>query len=437
MNPESEDTMTATKKSTIFAIVLVGLVVRLSFMFVLATYDFNRANDTNTCPGGELKAVAVSIMSGHGVGSPFSVTDNTGPTAWVGPVYPYALAGVYRHFGSHGSVSPKIIFGLQALLSALTVIPMIGIARWTVGRATGLLAAWIWAVFPWFSKWSVTWVWETSLSALLLCLIIWYALYLAAQTRTIKHWVGFGALAGFAILASASLGSVIFVCLLFCCSKLPWKNGFKPLLSGVICLIVLSPWAIRNYTAFHQIILTRSNFWAEFYQGNYHRSDGLGTRFFHPTGSFKEYAAYKQLGEVGYDESRKAVALQFVRANPKEFAAITLNRISYFWMGSTMDTQRGLIAWYWMPAMYRILAVLLLPAILILIWRKVYAWQVMLGVLLLYPIPYCLAVADVRYRHPIEPLMLLLAAYLVVATWTHLNRRSTKVLLHSQSSLVV
>jgi 4-amino-4-deoxy-L-arabinose transferase-like glycosyltransferase len=433
---ESEDTMTAIKTSTIFTIVLTGIVVRLSFMLILATYDFNRINDTNTCPGGEIKAVAISILQGHGFGSPFSVTDNTGPTAWVGPVYPYALSIVYNLFGSHGSIAPKVIFSLQAVLSALTVIPMLGIARYTVGRMAGLLAAWIWAIFPWFSKWSVTWVWETSLSALLLCLIIWYALYLSASSRTVKHWIGFGILAGFTILASASLVSIIAICLLFCCYKMPWREWLKPVLSGVICLIVLSPWAIRNYTTFHQVIFTRSNFWAEFYQGNYHRGDGLGTRFFHPTGSFKEYAAYKQLGEVGYDESRKKIALQFVRDNPKEFFATTMNRVSYFWMGSTMDTQRGLIAWYWMPSMYRILSLLLLPALVMLIWRKVYAWQVVVGVLVLYPLPYCLAVADVRYRHPIEPLMLLLASYVVIATYKHINRPSTKVLLPIQSDLV-
>lgn len=413
-------------KKSMLAIVLTGVAVRLSFMLILSTYNFNRANDSNTCPGGEIKAVAISLLKGQGFSSPFNPNDYTGPTAWLGPVYPYLLASIYRQFGSHGNMSPKIIFSLQAILSALTIIPMLGIAKYTVGKRAGLVASWTWAIFPWFSKWSVTWVWETSLSALLLCLIVWYALYLSKQLHSPKHYAYFGLLAGFAILASASLASVVFVAMLFVCYSPERTN--QAWLAALVCLVVLSPWAIRNYVVFRQVIFTRANFWAEFYQGNYHRSDGLGTRFKHPTGSFKEYAAYKQLGEVGYDESRKRIALQFVRDNPREFASITLNRISYFWMGDTMDTQRGLIAWYWMPAMYRVLSLLLLPALLLLVWRRVYGWQVLVGVLLLYPLPYCLAVADVRYRHPIEPLMLLLASYLVVSVLTHLNRTRTKVL---------
>src|SRR4051812_8357170 len=43
--------------------------------------------------------IAFSIAGGHGFASPFRV--ETGPTAWMTPVWPYLLAGIFRIFGTY------------------------------------------------------------------------------------------------------------------------------------------------------------------------------------------------------------------------------------------------------------------------------------------------------------------------------------------------
>jgi hypothetical protein len=48
--------------------------------------------------------------------------------------------------------------------------------------------------------------------------------------------------------------------------------------------------------------------------------------------------------------------------------------------------------------------------------RNLHAWQMFFGVLLLYPLPYYLTYSQVRYRHAIEPIILLLIAYAGVET---------------------
>jgi hypothetical protein len=162
------------KWSTIFWMVLIAFAVRVSFLFLLGTYRFDRVDDYGV---GEITNIAASIAKGLGFSSPFG-SEYTGPTSWIAPVYPYFVALVFHFFGIMTHASIIVIFTVQSLFSALTVIPILGIAERTVGKRAGMWAAWTWILFPWFSKWGVTWVWEISLSALLFSLLFWYALYL-------------------------------------------------------------------------------------------------------------------------------------------------------------------------------------------------------------------------------------------------------------------
>jgi len=394
------------KRPTVFIMVLAAFAVRFGFMMLLTTYQFNRVDDFSD--GGETANIAASIANGHGFSSPFA-NQYTGPTAWIAPVYPYSISLVYRYLGRTELASPMLIFTAQAALSAFTVIPILGIAGYTVGRSAGLLAAWTWTLFPWFSKWSVTWVWEVSLSALLLASLAWYVLGLRG-TSPYRHWIGLGALEGFALLVNPALATFLLVSVVWCRwgLHLRKREWFKPAAAMTVCLLVVSPWMIRNRAVFGQWVFLRGNFGYEFYQGNYHLSQGHGSGARHPMGNPKEYEDYKRLGEVGYIQSRQKTGLQFVREHPAEFIWVSLKRATYFWRGTSLLAR---IPWYWVPASFAVLSYLSLFAVVTMFRRKPYAWQVLLGVILLYPLPYYLTFNETRYRHAIEPIMLLLVAY--------------------------
>ena len=53
--------------------------------------------------------------------------------------------------------------------------------------------------------------------------------------------------------------------------------------------------------------------------------------------------------------------------------------------------------------------------------RRLRAWPLVFASLLLYPLPYYLTYSQVRYRHVLEPLMLLLLCFAVAK---RLDRRS-------------
>jgi 4-amino-4-deoxy-L-arabinose transferase-like glycosyltransferase len=395
--------------STIFSLVLVAFAVRLTFLILLRTYRVDRIDDF--CISGETTNIAASIVWGHGFRSAFN-GENTGPTSWIAPAYPYLVALVFRFFGVLTQASIIFIFAVQSLFSALTVVPILGIAKHSVGRRAGLWAAWTWCLFPWFSKWSVTWLWESSLSALLLSLLFWCALSLP-ETPTRKSWIGFGALCGLALLTNPALATFLPVSLAWCGYELHRRKRewLKPMLSSMlVCLIVISPWLLRNRIVFGHWVFLRSNFGFEFALGNYHSSLGRGWGGSHPSGNQREFKKYKQMGEYAYIQSRQEQAFQFVREYPWEFITLTAKRIGYFWDGSAMIYRQS-IPWYWVPSSFPVLSFLLLPALLLAHRRNLHAWPIFFGALLLYPLPYYLTFSVVRYRHAIEPIILLLIAY--------------------------
>src|SRR4029077_18421492 len=78
------------------AITVLALAVRLFFMAFLYRNTWNDFRD-HLLFGFEVGRIARSIAAGHGYANPFSA--ETGPTAWMTPVYPYLLAATFKLFG--------------------------------------------------------------------------------------------------------------------------------------------------------------------------------------------------------------------------------------------------------------------------------------------------------------------------------------------------
>ena len=76
----------------------------------------------------------------------------------------------------------------QQLFSALTCIPIFLIARRIFSEKVAVGSAWTWALLPYVMFWCTRWVWETSLSALLLAVIFWLALTMEERDG-LKPWL--------------------------------------------------------------------------------------------------------------------------------------------------------------------------------------------------------------------------------------------------------
>ena len=410
-----------SKRSVTIGLVIAAFAVRIAFMLALGTYRFDRRDDQSDT--NEDTYIARSLVEGHGFGSPFSTT-YTGPTAWVTPVYPYFVAFAFLRFGVMSHHAYLFIETVQSLFSALTIIPLLGIAGYMGRRPGGIVAAALWAFFPWFSRWALTWIWETSLSALLLACLLWYALWLRQQTSR-WAWIGFGALWGFTLLVNPALLSLLPVSLITALygNGRNWKKWLPPASAMFIaCFLVVSPWILRNRVVMGRWVFLRDNFGFEFALGNYHLSFGRGWAGKHPSVNPREFARYRDMGELAYIEVNTAEAVRFVREYPGEFLTLCARRVVYFWDGSAME-YRGPVAPSWFPWSFALSSFLLLPALWVCSRLKVPYWHMLFAVVLIYPLPYYLTHPPVRYRHIIEPEMVLLIAVAAAEATSRLTQR--------------
>src|SRR6202140_2266043 len=186
-------------------IVTSALLLRVGWIVIGHTYKFKGA-DANFGFGWEMGRIGASLASGHGFSNPFG--PSTGHTAWEPPLYPYLTAAVFRVFGIYSHASAFVLLTLNSAFSALTCIPSFLIARRIFSEKVAVGSAWAWALLPNVMFWSTRWVWETSLSTLLLTSIFWLALTLEERDGW-RPWVEFGLLWGVAALSSTSLLSFL------------------------------------------------------------------------------------------------------------------------------------------------------------------------------------------------------------------------------------
>ena len=398
----------------------VGLLVREIAIFVGHTYRVSKL-EGGFGFGWETGRIARSIALGQGFSSPFQ--SGTGPTAWLAPIYPYLLAGVFKIFGVYTTASAIVILSINSLFSALTVLLVFYIARRTFGPRAALWSGWLAALLPYAWYWAIKWAWETSLATMLLACVFLLAMRMAgidwrgAGNRTfrphaqLRDWLAFGLLWGLIALVNPSMFLWLPFCGLWLLIKQTRAGPRTALLyaiaSGIVFLAMLSPWVVRNYVAFHRFIPVRGNFWVEMRLGNSEDAVGLWRFWMHPSSNALELQKYKQMGEVQYVKSKQRDVLAFIRSHPAMFAKLCLRRAIYYWYGTPRDT--GVEVLTAGRNIGFLLSSILAFAGLWAMWRRHNpATFLFASLLFAVPLIYYVTFPHPRYRAPIEPEMLVL-----------------------------
>ena len=394
------------------AITFVALVLRLvaiGFLYRTTWNDF--AN--YLLFGFESGRIARSIAAGHGYGNPMFV--ETGPTAWMTPVYPCLLAGVFKLFGIYSRTSAFVILGFNSLCSALVCIPVFIIARRGFGRGVAVAACWMWALWPYSIYIASAFVWETCLSVLLLAILFLWTLKLKGQPGS-WAWLGFGMLWGFSVLTNASLLS-LFPFLTGWALYPLWRNRQRwrkaAALAAFGLVIALLPWAVRNYRTFHRLIPLRDNFWLEVWVGNNGHTKSWFDATAHPSTSAEEQAEFLRLGEIPYMQEKRREALGFLAQHPGLFFVTSSRRFVYMWTGFwNLDPVNLGVEFHDPGNVY--IVVSLTVAMLIGLWQALRnareAAVPYLLVLTFYPLVFYITHPGIRYRHLMDPQMIILAA---------------------------
>ncbi len=367
--------------------------------------------------GFEVGRIASAFASGHGFSSPFP--GPSGPTAWLGPVYPLMVAGVFKIFGIYTTASALAIMVVNSVFSALTCLAIYLVGMELFGAGVAVLAAWAWALLPYCINWSF-WIWETTVSAFLLTLLFWLTLRLARESR-LRTWAIYGLLWGVLALTNASCLSFLPVAAVWLWYRLQQKHQLRfshVAASALFFVLAVSPWVARNYAVMGKFIFPRSDFGEELYMGNHEGSEGLCMFWDHPVWNKYEMASFAQQGELAYVAAKQKIAEQWIEQHPARFAQLTLKRVGFFWF--TIPEQGRIARRFGIGsrhALYFALALLAFWGLWLAFRRRHSAAWLFAGLFLFYPLVYYITHCHPRYQHPITPEMFLLAVFLLHSSW--------------------
>jgi 4-amino-4-deoxy-L-arabinose transferase-like glycosyltransferase len=381
----------------IVCIVFTAFLLRLAAWAMIPHHDVWHS-------AAETANVAKSVAAGRGFSSPFG--QPTGATAWIAPAYALMLAGMFKLFGVFSGASALAAFLVQIAISAMTCIPIIRLGKELGSTRAGLWAGWLWAGYPYFVLLPVLFLWETALSAFLLS----WVLLLTARLRRedgISLWASYGALWGVTALTNPALLALMPVC----AAWLGWQRHFrkKPLLAkaavaSCLFLLLIAPWCWRNWRAFHSFIPLRSSFGEALWLGNHPGGRGRHAYGDNAYENSHELERFQALGEVAYAKARERAAVAYIKSAPGRFLRNVAYRVSYWWLAVGEHAPIFLL--------YAALGVTSLAGAVAIFSSGAGAWYLVAVSLLVFPITYYVTDTMARYRHPVEPAMVLASAYL-------------------------
>jgi 4-amino-4-deoxy-L-arabinose transferase-like glycosyltransferase len=366
--------------------------------------------------GGETGSIAAAIASGRGFSSPLPRVQ-TGPTAWLAPVYPYLLAGVFKLVGIFTYKSLLIIHLLNILFSALTCWPVRSAGTTAFGKRVGIASAYLWAILPDGIFYPVIWVWDTALAGLCLTALFAATLKIRGSNR-MSWWAGYGALWSFSAMVNPAVLSVLPFLAVWAMWPLRQQLGYALKLASLSSLIFfagIAPWAVRNYVVFHKFIPFRSNFGLELWLSNSPEVPDTWAGFLHPTEDPAEADKFVRMTEIPYMEEKQSEAFAFMRTHPRDTMRFFFRRFADNWLG-IWDAPADL--WKRMPAYMRLTLVwnclfsLLSFAGALFAYRaKTEAALPFASVMLMFPVIFYITHTSGRYRYPMDPVMAILTVF--------------------------
>jgi 4-amino-4-deoxy-L-arabinose transferase-like glycosyltransferase len=376
--------------------------------------------------GYETGSIARSIALGHGFSSPLGV--ETGPTAWLTPVYPYLLAAVFKVFGVFSPASNLVILTLNCVFSAFTCLPLYLVGRRVFEPWVGVGAAWIWAVMPRSIYFSTNWVWDTSLCAMLMAVLVLITLKMGVSRGTLA-WIGYGALWALTLLTNPAFVTLVpfFLLWLALYRRNRGNAWMRPLALATVTLAVgVSPWLVRNYLVLGKFVPFRSNFGLELFLGNNPAVVNAWSWWLHPNDNAEERAQFQQLGELQYMAAKQHEAVQYMRTHAGEVLWLNWDRFTQTWAaGDSLSDMLRYGNWETRAKTLFLCALSFFGfAGVFLAYRKRVPAAVPLGtVLFVFPIVYYVTHTNSRYRHPLDPVLALLAVYAVREIYLKLRSR--------------
>ncbi len=387
--------------------------------------------------GGEYFNIAWSLHTGQGYANPFNNLES-GPTAWMPPIYCGLLAGLLSVFDGDRDCVMMVVILLQVFALIGAGFLVVALARRTaprLGTGAALGTFLFFAALCDFHLWH-QFTHDCWLVLLTLDLLI-AGLCFLQPLRTWQSASLWGLFGGFCGLINPLIGLTwgVFSTLL----GVHQRNWTLLALSILTAAVALAPWTVRNYVVFGRFIPVKPNVAYELYQSQCLQVDGLIQQStferHHPNcvGAVHERQEYKALGETAYLDRKGEQFWQSVQNDPQNFIC----RVGDRFVGATL--------WYepvdraektkrpWAQTLSRWTHPLPFLALLCLIvtavWKPLHwAQWVVIGAYVIYLVPYILISYYDRYAAP------LLAVKALLVNWA-IDRLLGLLPLHRRTRL--
>lgn len=406
--------------------------------------------------------LAMRVLHGHGFsfeGAWWPMTAPGAPTAHWSFLYTLYLAAVYALFGPN----PLVARLLQAVIVGI-LQPWLAyrIGRRLFGKRAGLLAAAFTAIYIYFIYYAATLMTEpfyiTALMAALLLLLQLRDNRAGSDTRPA---VGLGLALGTAVLLrQLFLVFIPFLLLWLWVIRLidmpkgtaagtdgtpahrlaaylrnggaPWRPSL--IVTGLVILMIL-PFTVYNYGRFDRFVLLNTNAGYAFFWANH---PVYGTKFegiLPPElGTYQDLIPpeLRRLDEPALEQALLARGLGFVRDDPGRYLLLSLSRIPVYFMfwpsaesGMVSNVSRVGSFGLFLPLM---LAGLFYSLANRAVRRRSFGDASLLLLFAgLYTALHLLSWALVRYRLPVDAILLIYAGLAADAAWTWIASRRARV----------
>jgi 4-amino-4-deoxy-L-arabinose transferase-like glycosyltransferase len=403
------------------AIVALGTVLRVAMAVYLgnvvvplpAAYDQVFFHD-----------VALNLLAGKGfvfTNPPWPFIQPGAPTAYTSFLYQLFLAGIYAVLGAQ----PLAARLVQALLCSLMPWLVYRLVKELLGEppeaaghveAVALAAAAITAFYAYFVYYSATLMTEGPY----LLAVAWGVILTLQLARRpcLRDWALWGLAMGLAILLRQVFMPIAALLLLYILWKARRELRFAHLAAaiGVIAAMIL-PWTVRNHAVFHRFVLLNTEAGQVFWNANH---PDLGTDW-QPDAMFPIPADLKGANEAVLDDELMRRGIQEILADPGRFVGLSLSRLGTwvtFWpMASSpplSNVARTLSFGICVPFMLAGLA---------LSFRQASRWLLLYGFILAYTFIHVISWVQIRYRMPVDLLLVPFAALAAVRLAEAVRRR--------------
>jgi 4-amino-4-deoxy-L-arabinose transferase-like glycosyltransferase len=363
--------------------------------------------------GWETGRVARSIAVGQGFSSPYP--EPTGPTNLIPPVYACLVAGVFRLFGIFTPSSAVAMLTLNNLFSSLTCLPVFFIGRRVFGPRAAVGAGWIWAFFPYAVALPNVNVWDTTLTTLLFSLVVLATLYLESSTSP-GAWLGYGALWAIAALTNPAVLSALPFLGAWVWLR-HWRRGENctgvAVAASLIFLVAIAPWIWRCSHVYGRFVALRGGFGLEVLVGNSTDTSRPANWSVLPGENSVELERLRRVGESAYMAAKQREAREVIARRPLRFAGLTLRRILYTWTCLWGFPRLAGLEESDLPnvLVYSFVSLLALAGLGGAIRDRRDGVTALVIPLVCFPIVFYLTHPEMRYRHPIDPVVVVFVAY--------------------------